>query len=185
MGTRSDIIVHRADGTWARIYCHWDGYLEHNGRILFDQYTSQDQAEALVALGSLSKLGPEIGVKHPFDSPRPWTDATDAEHRRKYGKMCTAYGRDRGEKDVSADVGETLHAVWPPEDTWTEFTYVWDAGKWWVGDPDEGTQTLIDLGDALLGKKTLKPAVKAFGMVLGRHNAVDVKDGHSWSSRSD
>ncbi len=47
MGTRSDIIVNRTDGKWARIYCHWDGYIEHKGKILFENYSSQEKAEAL------------------------------------------------------------------------------------------------------------------------------------------
>lgn len=181
MGTRSDIIVHRADGTWARAYCHWDGYLEHNGRILFDNYTTQAQAEALVALGDMSSLGETVGEKHPFDRPSFGTPAYE-KHVADFGRMCTYYGRDRGETGTEPTIGDSLAVIWPPEDTWTEFTYVWDDGKWWVGDPDEGTQTLIDLGDALMGKKTLKPAVKAFGAVIGQHNAVNTKDGHSWHS---
>lgn len=170
MGTRSDIIVKKTDGTFARTYCHWDGYLEHNGRILFDSYTSQTQVEALVALGGLSVLDDSIECPegHTFD------------HR--VNGHTLAYHRDRGD-ELDIVTGDTLAAVWPGDDTWTEFTYVWDNGKWWVGDPDEGSQTLIDLGDALTGKKTLRPAVKACGMVLGQHNAVDVKDGHSWSSK--
>lgn len=69
MGTRSDIIVRRTDGSWKRIYCHWDGYLEHNGKILFEHYNSQELAEALVAPGDLSSLGEIVGEKHPFDAP--------------------------------------------------------------------------------------------------------------------
>lgn len=181
MGTRSDIIVHMADGRWGRIYCHWDGYLEHNGKILFDHYTDQKHAESLIALGDLSVLGPSIGRKHPFDKPRYGTPAHEL-HEKRYAGMCTAYGRDHGEKDVAARFADTLAAAWPETDTWTEFTYVWDDGRWWVGDPDESTQTLIDLGDALTGKKTLKPAVKAFGMTIGRHAAHDPKnpDTHNW-----
>lgn len=180
MGTRSDIIVHKADGTWARIYCHWDGYLEHNGRILFDHYTSQGQAEALVALGDLSILGPELGKKHPFDPPRHGTPAYE-DYQRKYSGWCKAYGRDRGEKDTAAETGDTLFAVWPEAESWTEFTYVWDEGRWLVGIPDEGTQTLVDLGDALLGKRTIAPAVKAFGMVIGKHHAAKPGKDHGWT----
>lgn len=180
MGTRSNIIVHLADNTWSRIYCHWDGYLEHNGRILFDHYTSQADAEKLAALGDLSVLGPKIGVKHPFDKPTFGTPAYE-NHIRRFDDMCLAYGRDRGETGVEAATGDSLAAVWPDNESWVEFVYVWTDGKWWVGDPDEGTQTLIDLGDALLGKRTLRPAVKAFGMVIGQHGAVDLRDGHSWS----
>lgn len=182
MSTRSDIIAHLADGTWARIYCHFDGYLSGVGRCLFDHYTSAAKVAQLIALGDLSALGPEIGRRHPFDKPRYGTPAYELYDKR-YGNMCLAYGRDRREKDVAARTGESLAAVWPETDTWTEFTYVWDDGAWWVADPDEGTQTLINLGDALTGVRTLKPAVKAFGAVIGQHKAHDTKkpDDHSWS----
>lgn len=173
MGTRSDIIVHRADGKWHRIYCHWDGYLSHNGRILFDHYTSQKQAEDLVAPGDMSILAPRCTKPkgHTFDN--------------KVDGYCTYYGRDRGETDVAGTIGDSLQEVWPPEDTWTEFTYVWDDGQWWCADPDEGTQTLINLGDLLSGKRTLRPSVKAFGMVLGQHGAHDPAKpaDHTWSGK--
>jgi len=178
MGTRSDIIVHRADQKWARIYCHWDGYLKNNGAILFEHYTSQKKVEKLVSLGDLSVLGSEIGVKHPFEAPPRYIgDGWDKDkenpafktYQSKYGDMCLYYGRDRGEYNVAPKVSDTLAGCWPESDTWTEFTYVWDEGKWWCGDPDEGSQTLVDLGDLLSGKKTLKPAIKAFGMIIGQH----------------
>ncbi len=173
MGTRSDIIVHRANGKWHRIYCHWDGYLSHNGRILFDHYTSQKAVEELVAPGDMSVLAPKCTkpAGHTFDN--------------KVEGYCVYYGRDRGETDVAGNIGDSLQEVWPPEDTWTEFTYVWDDGKWWCADPDEGTQTLVDLGDLLTGKRTLKPSVKAFGMVLGQHAAHDPAkpDDHKWTGR--
>lgn len=186
MGTRSDIIVHRGDGKWHRIYCHWDGYLENNGRILFDHYTSQSKADALVALGDLSSLGPELGSKHSFE----WRDklhkkygskAPETVEYKRFEATCLVYGRDRGERDVVGTVSDTLAGCWPDNETWTEFTYVWDDGKWWVGDSNEGSQTLIDLGDALLGKKTLRPAVKAFGATIGQHNASSPEKGHSWT----
>lgn len=170
MGTRSDIIVQRADGKWHRIYCHGDGYLSHNGQILFEHYTSQAQCEKLVEPGDMSVLASKCTKPkgHSFD--------------KAVKGYCVYYGRDRGEKDVAGTIADTLPGCWPTNDTWTEFTYVWTEGQWWVGDPDEGTQTLINLGDALMGKKTLKPKVKAFGMVLGQHAAHDPKkpDKHGW-----
>lgn len=192
MGTRSDIIVRRADGKWARIYCHWDGYLENNGKILFEHYSGQKIVEKLIALGDLSSLKPKIGVKHPFDAPRYDQTEARAAYNKKYGDMCLAYGRDRGKGDADAQIGDTLFDVMPPEDTWTEFTYVWCANptvtedqpteqaKWWVGIPGEGTQNFIDLGDALLGKKTLSAPVKAFGMIIGQHDTAKPGKDHSW-----
>jgi hypothetical protein len=173
MGTRSDIIVHRADGSWARIYCHWDGHIDHNGRILFEHYSEQSKAEALVALGDLSSLGPEIGDKHDFDWQMKYAGRhgkqPDAAYER-LDRMCNAYGRDRGETGVNAKIGDSLAAVWPEEGSWTEFTYAWMDGRWWVGDPDEGSSALIDLGDALAGKKRIHPSIKVpFLGVIGRH----------------
>ena len=161
MGTRSDIIVHRADGSWKRIYCHWDGYLDHNGKILHDHYSSQERAEALVKEGDMSSLAPRCDKPrgHTFDSPV-----------RGY---CIYYGRDRGETEARNGVtGETLSAVWPEEGCWTEFTYVWDDGKWYVANPDEGSQTAIPLADALeadaKGENPIKSYVKAPWGVIGQ-----------------
>ena len=35
MSTRSNISIKRKDGTYDKIYCHSDGYLEYNGRIYY------------------------------------------------------------------------------------------------------------------------------------------------------
>jgi hypothetical protein len=57
MGTRSNIIVqHPKTGTYASVYCHWDGYVEHHGPILLNNYSSLEQAVALVSLGGISQL---------------------------------------------------------------------------------------------------------------------------------
>lgn len=162
MGTRSDIIVHRADGKWARSYCHWDGYLAGVGKTLFEHYTTQEKVDALSALGDMSVLDESIDKPegHSFDN--------------RVDGYTTFYGRDRGEKDVAATVGDSLEEVWPPEDTWTAFTYVWDEGQWFVADPDDKGHRLLDLGAALRGEKVIRPAVKAFGMILGHHDAAKV-----------
>jgi hypothetical protein len=47
MGTRSRIGVMHGDKVKS-IYCHWDGYLEHNGAILQEHYDSA-KANHLVA----------------------------------------------------------------------------------------------------------------------------------------
>lgn len=173
MGTRSDIIVHCGDGMWRRIYCHWDGYLSHNGRILFEHYKDQAKCEQLVALGDLSSLGEEIGEKHDFDARYKLNGKALKQFQAKHGKSCTAYGRDRGESNVDATVAETLDKAWPGPDSWTEFTYVWaplnDGHKWYVGDPD-GDRSLIDLGEALAadekGENVIKSLVKTpFGAI--------------------
>ena len=56
MGTRSTIAIEFADGTVQQVYCHWDGYLAHNGKILAAHYMDPFKVKALLALGGFSSL---------------------------------------------------------------------------------------------------------------------------------
>ena len=56
MGTRSTIAIEFADGTVSQVYCHWDGYLAHNGKILAAHYMDPFKVRALVDLGGFSSL---------------------------------------------------------------------------------------------------------------------------------
>ena len=56
MGTRSTIALEFADGTVEQVYCHWDGYLEHNGQILARHYMDPFKVKELLALGGFSSL---------------------------------------------------------------------------------------------------------------------------------
>jgi hypothetical protein len=100
MATRSTIALEYADGTVARVYCHWDGYLGHNGRILQEHYSDPCKLQELIDLGDVSSLRPNIGDKHNFG--RFDSDIPADEYERLYGDMTTFYGRDLGETEVSA-----------------------------------------------------------------------------------
>ena len=56
MATRSRIAIENQDGTVKSIYCHWDGYVSHNGRMLFNHYDNE-KLEKLIELGDISALG--------------------------------------------------------------------------------------------------------------------------------
>ena len=56
MGTRSTIALEFADGTVQQVYCHWDGYLEHNGAMLVQHYMDPFKVKQLLALGGFSSL---------------------------------------------------------------------------------------------------------------------------------
>jgi hypothetical protein len=101
MGTRSTIALEFADGTVGQVYCHWDGYLSHNGRILLDHYTDPFKVRELIDNGDISSLGSEIGVKHDFDPPA-WNTPAHHEYAEKYGNMTKFYMRDRGEEGCGA-----------------------------------------------------------------------------------
>jgi hypothetical protein len=56
MGTRSTIALEFADGTVEQVYCHWDGYLSNNGKILQAHYMDPFKVKQLLALGGFSSL---------------------------------------------------------------------------------------------------------------------------------
>ena len=89
MGTRSTIAIQKLDGSVEQIYCHWDGYLDHNGAILKTEYKTPELVKQLIRLGDLSSLGPRIDSindTHSFDTPEEG--------------VCVYYGRDRGEPNT-------------------------------------------------------------------------------------
>ena len=118
MATRSTIARHMPNGTVEQVYCHWDGYLTGNGRILLKHYSDPVKLQQLLDLGDLSVLGPEIGEKHDFDFPP--------------NDVCTFYGRDRGEENT----WKTVHATLAEYFTWggrEQFNYLYTLdGKWLV-----------------------------------------------------
>jgi hypothetical protein len=100
MGTRSTIALEFADGTVEQVYCHWDGYLAHNGQILLKHYSNPFILRDLIDLGDISSLRPQIGTKHAFS--HFGTTLDQEAYTFLYGEMTTFYGRDRGETGVSA-----------------------------------------------------------------------------------
>ena len=100
MGTRSTIALEYADGTVEQVYCHWDGYLEHNGQILQEYYSNPFILRDLIDLGDVSSLRPTVGTKHAFSRLEVPMDGE--AYDKLYGDMTTFYGRDRGEDGVSA-----------------------------------------------------------------------------------
>lgn len=122
MGTRSAIIV-KVGKEYKGIYCHWDGYPTGNvgvGHLLHTVYNTQEQAEAIVALGDLSslreKLYPEPGTVHTFD--------------KQQEGVTVAYKRDRGEHGQGAKVGDTPDSVSERIDC--AYIYVFRRGSWKV-----------------------------------------------------
>jgi hypothetical protein len=100
MATRSTIALEFADGTIGQVYCHWDGYLAHNGKMLMEYYSNPFILRDLIDLGSLSSLRPQIGTKHPFSMFE--ANMTQDEYANLYRDMCTFYERDRGERSADA-----------------------------------------------------------------------------------
>ena len=56
MSTNAVIAVRTNENTVKAIYLHWDGYIEHAGKLLIKNYNSLEMAEKIVNLGDLSSL---------------------------------------------------------------------------------------------------------------------------------
>ena len=112
MSTRSNIVLLRKDNSCSAVYCHYDGYLEHNGRMLLDNYSSTKDVRALVSMGDIRSLKPTLDemVEEGY---------TDTE-------------------DVSAFTPQnfnTLRAYMSQVDTlFIEFIYMWseEDESWWL-----------------------------------------------------
>lgn len=124
MATRSLIAVQHTSGEVSEIYCHFDGYLEHNGKLLSTYYNSIELAEELIAHGDMSVLKPNIHPStnsHSFESPER--------------DVCIFYGRDRGEQ-LTIPNNYTSLGSWrrdDDKDIGVEFNYIFKEGAWFVG----------------------------------------------------
>jgi len=145
MGTRSMIAIENPNSKAVKaIYCHWDGYLQHNGSILNKHYSASPKVNNLIALGDLSSLRPEIGDKHLFSS----LEIKDKDEREAYEKtvedMCTFYTRDRGE-DAPYKFFPTIKEAQAYYDgSWCEYFYLFkyddnmETGKWFYHTRENG-----------------------------------------------
>jgi hypothetical protein len=106
MGTRSRVGVMHGDIVKS-VYCHYDGYLEHTGRVLLERYNSA-KANELVALGDNS------GVQETIEEMN--------------------FYKDRGETDVGWQVAHTFEEFLEQvECCHGEYYYVMRDGVWYAG----------------------------------------------------
>ena len=130
MATRSMIGI-MEDDVCKAVYCHWDGYVEHNGVILNKYYTDVKKVNSLIALGDLSVLGAELGDKHDFNSRNEYL--VDAGIETSVATQCTFYGRDREEKNVDFKTYSNFsEMVSNAKASGCEFVYIMRDGEWFV-----------------------------------------------------
>ena len=144
MGTRSMIAIENPNSKAVKsIYCHWDGYLEHNGSILEKHYSNSPKVNNLIALGDLSSLRPEIGVKHLFSSLDLPKEEREA-HEEAVKDMCTFYTRDRGEDAPYKFFKGVKEAHAYYNGSWCEYFYLFkydedlESGKWFYRTRENG-----------------------------------------------
>jgi len=116
MATRSTIAMEQPDGRVMQIYCHWDGYLDHNGEILQEHYRDRAKVLALMYLGDISSLAPSIG------EPHDWDKCPEG--------VCNAYGRDRGESGCEARVFKDFED-YKANHQYEEYEYIFRSDDQW------------------------------------------------------
>lgn len=126
MATRSYIAMKIGDNAYKTVYCHYDGYLEYNGKMLLEYYNTQERVEKLLSLGCISSLNkelePKAGSHHCFDNPDD--------------DVTVFYGRDRGETDQEAFICTKEELTDP--NNWIEYIYVFDNGEWYYSKLEHG-----------------------------------------------
>jgi hypothetical protein len=97
MATRSLIGINLNDGITKIIYCHWDGYPEHNGHLLVNNYTSPSAVFDLLELGDLSSLKatPDQCTAYHRDRKEPWGVVEPRDvNTSELGAVAKDYGVD-------------------------------------------------------------------------------------------
>jgi hypothetical protein len=118
MGTRSRVGIMQGN-VCKSVYCHYDGYLEHTGRVLLDRW---DEAEVL----KLMKLGDNSGIQESVDEMN--------------------FYKNRGETGVEAIRANTFKEfIDQVQGCCGEYYYVMRDGVWYAGCVYE-TQGLIKGG---------------------------------------
>lgn len=122
MATRSHIGIKNGNSV-RYVYCHYDGYPEHNGRILLQNYTTVEKVNELIDGGDLSILGENVKTDLPHSFKKP------------VDGVCVYYGRDRGEKNV---VPKMVNIDNYHNDNGVDYHYLFDieTNKWTVDNTD-------------------------------------------------
>ena len=144
MATRSTIAKLGKDGIIKAVYCHNDGYLEYNGKVLNEYYRDESKVDELLAHGDISSLNKNIGEKIPFKYMSDYKLFAEKE-------QCRFYHRDRGEDLMFNEFESDIEYIeWAKESCNAEYIYMFAFGAWYVYDDDIGK--FIELEEALYEK---------------------------------
>lgn len=125
MSTRSKIGILRKDGSVDHVYSHWDGYPEHNGVVLIENYNNINKLNELIKNGDMSIL-----AEHIYPIPNK-AHSFDHEEGRQ-DDVCLFYNRDRGEdwKHTNPRTSKSLNRfIQDCKLSDCEFAYLYDEDK--------------------------------------------------------
>lgn len=122
MSTRSYIAEELPNGKYKVIYCHFDGYLEHNGEILINHYQDRNKLEKLLSFGDLSSLDKNI------DPDPSLPHSTDYKEQQK--DVCVFYNRDGKENNPDWEA-KILTKEEMFDNDWIEYFYIFTLEDKW------------------------------------------------------
>jgi len=125
MSTRSTIAKLGKDGIIKAVYCHFDGYLEHNGALLNEHYKDEDKVDKLLEQGDISSLGKDIGIEVDFNKPT-------FNKEDDFAYQCKFYHRDRGEDLMFNEFESDIEYIEWANDASNGFIYLYAYGAWYV-----------------------------------------------------
>ncbi len=104
MSTNSLVVEKLKNGTYRKIYVHWDGYLEGVGKILRNVFNTDAKVKELIDLGDCSTI----------------MEAKSLDE-------VVAYHRDLNEdwEDIKPEITDTFESAHG-----FFFVYLWEDGKW-------------------------------------------------------
>ena len=85
MATRSVIGYVEPNGSIVSVYCHWDGYPEHNGKKLVLSYAKRAKVKRLLERGDFSALTDNIrDIEYYADREKNWYDAEESNPPKEH-----------------------------------------------------------------------------------------------------
>ena len=123
MATRSYIAIKHSDNTYTGVYSHYDGYVEHNGKILQEDYQNRDDVIKLIDGGDMSLLK----TTHTWQSEYQGKDAEGVSIYDKTREEQPLYYDERGDVDIEPKHFNTYQEMFDyAGDCGCEYLYVYD-----------------------------------------------------------
>ena len=126
MGTRSFIGIQNEDESIRYVYCHWDGYPSHNGKILNEHYTDRKKVDKLLDGGDMSVLNEDI---------------TDVEY---YNQM-----KGQDPDNDAALVDNMVVFLEDIKNSWCEWVYILSKKNKWMVSSDSDWTDMKPLDEVL------------------------------------
>jgi hypothetical protein len=123
MSTRSFIGMVNRDLTITSVYCHWDGYVEYNGKMLLEHYNTPAKVRKLLHKGDFSALKPNISE--------------------------IEYYVDRGDEDTGAVKQSLDEFIKMCKESWGEYFYVLKTDGTWAVSTSTNVDTFRSLEEVI------------------------------------